>query len=79
MPARSVRGTPRAIVSLVLILMLAAAWLGLTAARAGAAPSAACDGGGFTLGLASGPVTGDQKRPVPASALGTSFLVEAAT
>jgi hypothetical protein len=60
-----------------LIVALAAAMLGLSADRAAAAASAGCDGGGFSLVMSNGSVvSGDQKRTLSASTLGTSFLVK---
>ena len=67
---------PRRTAASALIFGLCMASLGLAADRAAAAASAGCDGGGYSLVLPGGKISGDQKRAVPASALGTSFLVQ---
>src|SRR3954452_7251413 len=70
--------TPRPIAASALVVALAGASLfGLMSDRAAAAASAGCDGGGYSIVLPSGAVVkGDQATKVPASALGTSFLVK---
>src|SRR3989442_8910733 len=51
-------------------------WLFRVAGRAAAGTAAACEGGGFSLVLPGGTVSGSQKGTIPAGALGESFLVK---
>lgn len=75
MHASRLSRAPRRIAAPAIIFTLAAASLGLLADRAAAAASAGCDGGKFSLVLPGSTVSGDQKRTLPASGLGTSFVV----
>jgi hypothetical protein len=69
--------TPRRLAASVLVVALAAATLGLMADRAAAAASAGCDGGGYSLALPGGKVvSGDQQVTIPATELGSSFVVK---
>jgi hypothetical protein len=77
MPASRPPRVARRIAAPVLVLVLAAASLGVLADRATAASSAGCTGGGYSLVLPNGTtVRGDQRATVPAAALGASFLVK---
>src|SRR2546428_336691 len=60
-------------VGVAMLLMLS---LILVAGRADAGTAAACEGGGFSLVLPGGTVSGSQKGTIPAGALGESFLVK---
>jgi hypothetical protein len=59
-----------------LVLAVSALSLGLVADRAAAATSAGCTDGGYSIKIPGRTISGDQKSTVPASALGTSFLVQ---
>src|SRR3989442_7851584 len=63
----------RGYVGVAMLLMLS---LILVAGRADAGTAAACEGGGFSLVLPGGTVSGSQKGTIPAGALGESFLVK---
>src|SRR5207244_2787215 len=58
------------------VAMLLVLSLTLVAGRADAGTAAACDGGGVSLVLPGGTVSGSQKGTNPAGALGGSFLVK---
>src|SRR5712692_2544224 len=60
-------------VGVAMLLMLS---LIMVAGRADAGTAAACEGGGFSLVLPGGTVSGSQKGTIPAGALGESFLVK---
>src|SRR3989442_2027728 len=60
-------------VGVAMLIMLS---LILVAGRADAGTAAACEGGGFSLVLPGGTVSGSQKGTIPAGALGESFLVK---
>src|SRR2546422_10005899 len=60
-------------VGVAMLLMLS---LIRVAGRADAGTAAACEGGGFSLVLPGGTVSGSQKGTIPAGALGESFLVK---
>ena len=60
-------GGTRWYVGVTMLLMLS---LILVAGRADAATAAACEGGGFSLVLPGGTVSGSQKGTIPAGALG---------
>src|SRR3989442_5471084 len=60
-------------VGVAMLLLLS---LILVAGRADAGTAAACEGGGFSLVLPGGTVSGSQKDTIPAGALGESFLVK---
>src|SRR2546427_13079491 len=58
------------------VAMLLVLSLILVVGRADAGTAAACEGGGFSLVLPGGTVSGSQKGTIPADALGESFLVK---
>jgi hypothetical protein len=58
---------------LAMLFMLS---LALMPGPVGAASSAACDGGGFSIVLPGSTVSGNQKGTIPAGSLGGSFLVK---
>ncbi len=66
-------GGARWYVGVAMLLVLS---LILVAGRADAGTAAACEGGGFSLVLPGGTVSGSQKGTIPAGALGESFLVK---
>ncbi|GLZ86441.1 hypothetical protein Pres01_24920 [Metapseudomonas resinovorans] len=57
------------------LLAFAALSSGLLGQQAYAAKDAGCEGGGFTVELPGGPVSGLTETTIPASSLGTSFTV----
>jgi hypothetical protein len=60
----------------VFLSTLALAFLPVPGAQLNAASSAGCEGGGFSIVLPGGQVvSGEQETQIPATALGTSFLV----
>src|SRR2546422_11006971 len=60
-------------VGVAMLLMLS---LILVAGRGDPGTAAACEGGGFSLLLPGGTVSGSQKGTIPAGALGESLLVK---
>src|SRR5437899_13096861 len=60
----------------VAVGMLLVLSLILVVGRADAGTAAACEGGGFSLVLPGGTLSGSQQATIPAGALGDSFLVQ---